>query len=271
MKNTLKQLGMDKDDPRFITAATELKSRSKKKLGEILLIIFLLAIGVTFFILFILIIPTFINAYMTTNSVKDYIFITISMIIAIPLLGICSYACIGMGIYGLVEKPKWYLGLYTDQLIFKKHNESTKKYDENIYPISSVKKCIILKTEHVNFISIKGRARESVHYTISVHIECKVDNENEYIHIIRPDGFKELNEIIMFLQDVQHIPIYYSFAPGEKYDYRKRDERKLIKEFAWKPHSFNGALEDFSQREFTRRVNRFEALERSNKHLQNKK
>ena len=57
MKQTLKQLQIDKGEPTFITAATELKSQSKKKFGEVILILFLLVTGLFFLGAFIYMIP----------------------------------------------------------------------------------------------------------------------------------------------------------------------------------------------------------------------
>lgn len=65
MKQTLKQLQIDKDDPTFITAATELRGQSKKKLGEITLILFLSVTGLFFLGTFIYMIPITINSYLT--------------------------------------------------------------------------------------------------------------------------------------------------------------------------------------------------------------
>lgn len=67
MKQTLKQLGINKDDPSFIVAATELKSKSKNKLGEILLVLFLLAMGLFLLGTFIYVIPLAITNYMNTK------------------------------------------------------------------------------------------------------------------------------------------------------------------------------------------------------------
>lgn len=271
MKKTLKQLRIDQNNPNLITVVTEMKKSSKKKIGRLLSIILLLVIGIGFLIGFTIMIPTMINMYITTDSIKDYIFITISIVLFIPLLGLIAYFCLGLGLHLLRDQPAWYLVLYRDELLFKKYDNASKQYHQATYPISSIKKCIILKTEHVNFLSIKGQARESVHYTISVHIVCEIENDCNYVHLIRPDGFKELDIVISFLQNKQHIPIYYTYAAGEKYNYQTKNERKLIKELELERLTFNGSLKDFSDREFTRRVNRFKALERSNKHLQQNK
>lgn len=271
MQKTLKQLGINEDNPDLITVVTEMKKRSKKKLGHWLTIIVLFIFGITFLTLFISIFPVIINAYIDTHSIGDYILLTIATVLFIPFLAFVTYLCLGMVIYAIKEKPKWYLALFEDNVLYKEYDEKSKKYREESYPISSIEKCIVLKTEHVNFLSIKGRARESVHYTISVHIECVNESRPHYLHLLRPDGFKELNKVLSFLQDKKQIPIYYTYAAGEKYNYERRDERSLIDEFPQKPLEFSGHLEDFSEREFVRKVNRFEALRRSSEQLQNRK
>lgn len=270
MKQTLKQLQINPKDPNFITAATELKGKSKKKFGELALIIFLFVLGIVFIGLILSMIPTTIDNYITAKTIGEYIIIILSSLFIYSLLGILAYFTLGMAIYWFTEKPKWYLGLYYDRLVFQQYNDSTKKYVEKKVPISSVQKCIILKTEHVNFLMIKGVARESVHYTISVHLEYKINGETKYIHLLRPDGFKQLNEVLSFFQDEKQIPIYYIYAPGKMYHYEERDERELIKEIEPEPLIFNGRLEDFTEREFLRKVNHFKALEQSKEYLQKK-
>lgn len=270
MQKILKQLGIDENAGSLITVVTEMKNRSKKKLGKWLGILFLFVMGIGFLIGFIIMVPTLINAYITTDSIKDYILITISTILFLPFLGFMTYLFLGMGFYTLTEKPKWYLILFNGHLLFKTYDEQSKEYNKETYPITSIKKCIILKTEHVNFLSIKGRARESVHYTISVHMEYEIDGESKHIHLLRPDGFNELNKAISFLQNEKDIPIYFVYAPGEKYNYEKRDERQLIQQYELERLTFNGYLEDFSEKEFTRDANWFKALESTNEYLENK-
>lgn len=267
MKQTLKQLRIDEDDPKFITAATELKGKSKKKFGEILLIIFLLAAGIFFSGAFIYMIPITINSYLTGQSFGDYFWMTFGFILFYPMVGLIAFFTLGMAFYAFREKPDWYIGLYTDRLIFHQYNESEETYDEKTVSISAIKECIILKTEHVNYIMIKGIARETVHYTLSVHIKYQNDAGTEIIHLLRPDGFTQLNELITFLQNKKHIPIYYTYAPGEMYNYESRDERDLLGQFEKEPLVFSGQLEDFTEKEFTRRINHFEALKRSGEYI----
>lgn len=120
------------------------------------------------------------------------------------------------------------------------------------------------------FYYFKARSFESVHYTISVHVEYEIDGKLDYIHLIRPDGFDQLNEIISFLQKEKQIPIYYIYAPGEMYNYETRNERVLIKQFERKPITFNGQLDVYSQREFLRKVNYFKALKSSSDYMEKK-
>jgi len=267
VKQTLKQLEINERDPNFIAAATELKSNSKKKLGEIFLIIFLFIVGLFFLGAFIYMIPITINSYLSGQSFGDYFWMTFGFILFYPMAGLIAFFTLGMAFYWFKEKPDWYIGLYTDRLIFHQYNEAEKSYDKNTVSISAIQQCTLLKTEHVNYLMIKGAARETVHYTISVHIEYESDAGIEHIHLLRPDGFAQLNELITFLQNEKQIPIYYTYAPGEMYNYERRDERELLKQFEQKPIVFSGQLEDFTEKEFTRRINHFEALEISEEYI----
>src|SRR5690625_2181338 len=192
---------------------------------------------------------------------------TFGFILFFPMAGLISFVTLGMAFYAIKEKPDWYIGLYNDRIVFQQYNESEKNYDEKIVPHTHIQNCTILKTEHVNYLMIKGSARESVHYTISVHLTYENDGESKYIHLLRPDGFRQLNELITYLQNKKEISIYYTYAPGEMYNYERRDERDLLRKFEKEPLTFNGQLEDFSEREFTRRVNHFEALEVSEEYI----
>src|SRR5690625_613413 len=270
MKQTLKQLRINKDDPSFIIAATELKGKSKKRLGEILLVLFLLAMGIFFLGTFIYMIPLTITKYMNIQTFSDFLWLTFSLILFFPTVGIITFFTLGMGIYGLKDMPTWHLGLYKNRLVFHQFDETNKTYVEKIIPLSKIKGCDILKTEHVNYMMIKGRSFESVHYTISVHVEYEIDGKLDYIHLLRPDGFDQLNEIISFLQKEKQIPIYYIYAPGEMYNYETRNERVLIKQFERKPITFNGQLDVYSQREFLRKVNYFKALKSSSDYMEKK-
>ena len=173
---------------------------------------------------------------------------TFGFILFYPMADFISFFTLGMAFYAIKEKPDWYIGLYNDRIVFHQYNESEKMYDEETVSLSDIKKCMILKTEHVNYLMIKGAAQETVHYTISVHLTYEKDGEGNYIHLLRPDGFTQLNELITFLQNERKIPIYYTYAPGEMYNYERRDERDLLKQFEKKPLVFNGQLEDFSKR-----------------------
>src|SRR5690625_405217 len=180
MKQTLKQLRINKDDPSFIIAATELKGKSKKRLGEILLVLFLLAMGLFFLGTFIYIIPITINNYMNIQTFSDFFWLTFSLILFLPTVGIIIFFTLGMGIYGLKDKHTWYIGLYKNRIVFHQFDEAKNAYTERTISISQVKGCDILKTEHVNYMMIKGRSFESVHYTICVHIEYEKDNKIDY-------------------------------------------------------------------------------------------
>lgn len=76
-----------------------------------------------------------------------------------------------MGIHGLKDKPTKYIGLYKNRPVFQEFNETKKTYEETTICFSEVRGGNILKTEHVNYTMIKTSSFESVHYTISVHIE----------------------------------------------------------------------------------------------------
>lgn len=267
MKQTLKQLKINKDDPDFIVAATELKDKSKKKVGELMLVIFFGVIGLLSLFGFLFLIPTTFEQFGEAQSFGDYTLLIISSSLIYPLLGGIAFLALGMAFYGFKEQPVWFIGLFKDRLLLKKYDDKKEAYNEKVISISDIKKCIILKTEHVNYMMIKGRANESIHYTISIHIAYEVKDEIKYIHLIRSDGFTELNEMLSFLQNRREIPIFYTYAPGEKYNYKTRKEEQLIFEFEQEPLQFNGYLEDFMEKEFLRRVNHFKALEKSAEHI----
>src|SRR5699024_576167 len=98
MKQKLKQLRINKDDRSFIVAATELKGKSKKKLGEILLKLFLLAMGLFFLGTFIYMIPITITNYMNIQTFSDFFWLTFSLILFFPTVAIIAFFTLGMGI-----------------------------------------------------------------------------------------------------------------------------------------------------------------------------
>lgn len=270
MKQVLKQLGIDKHDPTFITAATETKSKSAKKLGEIIFITVLAVIGFLALFVFITLIPTMIEQFKEAQTFKEYIPMIIAYGLFYPFLALIIFFTLAAAWQGLNAKPSWYLALFNNRLIFKEYDHKSNKYKAKTIPLHDIKKAIILKTEHVNFVMVKTRSFESVHYKISVHLAYEDIEETKYIHLLHADGFKELNEILSFLQNRQEVPIFYTYAPGEKYNYVKRDEHKLIFEFEQEPLNFKGYLEDFKEDDFIRKVNYFKAMESSSQYMKEK-
>src|SRR5690625_547729 len=125
-------------------------------------------------------IPITINSYLKGQSFSDYFWMTFGFILFYPMVGLISFFTLGMAYYAIREKPNWYIGLFHDRLIFHQYHEPEENYDEETIPLNELRKCIILKTEHVNYLMIKGVAWETVHYTISLHLKYEKDGENNY-------------------------------------------------------------------------------------------
>lgn len=267
MKKTYKQLNTSEDDPNLISVATETKSKSAKSIGNYLFFLIIFVVG---FILCVLFFPTIFFAF---SMIKEAVGIWNTLVaifaslLVLSLLGGVGWILLAIGFYGLRSKSEWYFALFKDHIHVQQLNADKTQYEKLIYPLSMIQKCLLLKKEIINLITIRGQSYESVGYSLSIHIECKKDQGNEYVHLTHLDKTEGLNKALTYLQDELNIPIYYVFAPGEMYNYEHRDERKLIHEFPQEQINFDGNIDQYKEKESLRRVSLGKALHKSQEYL----
>lgn len=261
MKKIYKQLNISKDDPDLIAVATETRSNSVKSIGNKIFYSIFFLMGIIWVFLFFYSFTLFPNV-IGEEGLWDTVLFIFGIVLLLITSGGSSVFFLGVGYVGLRSKSEWYLALFKDRLLIHILNEESRKYEEKIFPLKSIQKCILLKMESLQFVTIKNRSYESISYPLSLHIKCNQEEE-EYIHLRRIDKVTGLNKALKYLQDEKGIPIYYTFAPGEQYDYNTRYEENLIHEFPQELITFDGDIEQYKEKEKLRRVNIFTALEKS--------
>lgn len=112
------------------------------------------------------------------------------------------------GLKQLQQKATWYTVLYPNYLVFKYRENGA--FTEKKVHLLAIRNCFIIPTRkpYVQFSRIKPRVR--FEFSVNIHLEYEENDELHYLSMPLASQYNQLNKLITYVQQEQHIPMYYS-------------------------------------------------------------
>lgn len=151
-----------------------------------------------------------------------------------------------LGIYLIGVDTKWFIILYPESILYLfRPDNDTKEFTRVTVPIKKIDKGYILRKSTKTKVISRDPAKTSrVTHHMSIHLEYQKNGKMHYISLSSPDGTKDINEIIIYLQDKCDIPFYFT-AVGP-IGYEDIDDLDALKMKEPEPIEFSGNLKDYN-------------------------
>lgn len=217
MENILKKANV-KPDPAIITAATDAKTMSGKRIEHFFWAAVLFAFGSVFGLIGLQSIGTVL--FDSPGWVADIFLVLTSL----GCFG-AAWFFIGMSYYAVKGESNWFVILYPDHFHYQYRKQTKdKKLTKLDIPITAIQKCHILRKRVRRLTYVKSKRIVIVEYHLSVHLEYASDEGTGYINLTQLDGFQEANQILSYLQNEKQIPVFLSIVEPEGYENLKEEK-----------------------------------------------
>jgi len=200
----------------IITAATDKKLSSGKRISNIILGFFMLGIG-----LYGLYGALYGLVALFTTPFK--LVMGVLLIFAIVVMLLLGAFCIYAAFRSFSPKSEWFIILYQDKILYKYRQDQS--YREVVIEINDLCKCMVM---HKIWMSKLLKGRNATQYDISVHLEYMENEEKQVISLEQMDGYHELNRLIRYLTADKDIPFFY--VEIDKGYNEKPDDLEVLKD-----------------------------------------
>lgn len=211
-----------------IVHVTQMKRGSARHIGEIIIGIGCLLVGVLFVYLFIESLMSPVTAKRPETVVEWIIFIVMYLFLVIFTAGMAVF-CFFFGKYQLTIKPKWKFTLFSNEIVAYILDENDERLEETVVPIHKMTRCVIVRREQRQRIHLNKRSFYRYYFFLGAHIYYEEDGVDQIISFEDPNDLEKLDQAVRFLQDERDVPMYFTHVKDD--DHKSIDIRELIRMF----------------------------------------
>lgn len=249
MKKMLREAEISPDESIIAVTSNE-KSRGNRFMDTLMDGTVLVVIGILVLIGFFYLIRFALNGYMMNTFVSIFAdeetieankqtlatFNTLTLVV-----GVIGVSTIIMGMRELKEKPTWHLVLYKDQLLYKYKEDGKTK--ELTLPLDHIQNCYIRPSQKTaRGFADSGPLIQKLSF-VNMYIEYVENDTTHYVNLPLTNRYRELNEILSYVQNQYNGSIYFSdFSVSVDDSYKKFDPTKRDDFY---PIEFDGDLQAY--------------------------